>query len=143
MALNIDGIFNRISDNPELYDILVSECLKQNPDATAREIHACILSMIADQHIELAADDVKRRQKDVIREIITSKALSCLPDIETVNKVVIKKTIWEISSSGITYQEQREIAADLLKKCSGQHTKQIKIRKDATEDLGRRKKHGK
>jgi len=139
MESDIQGIYESILKDPDLYDSIVRDYHERNPSASKEQIHIYILKLISDQLAKEADQEKKQRQLDIVRDRIASKALDNLPDtnLSISNKAKIKSSFLRVSNSGTGHD--REEVADLLKDFSDNHAKRIKRRGEANDDIERRK----
>lgn len=139
MISKIQEIYEAILKDPDLYETIVIQYLKSNPNAKKEEIHIFILDLIAKCYHDEADQEKKRRQLDIARDRIVSKILEDLPDStsSTANKRLIKSSLLAVTNSGSGHE--REDLADTLKGYSDDQRKRIKSREQAIADIERRK----
>lgn len=137
MNNEIEEIYKKILQDPDLFEQLVVGYIKIHPDASKEEIFSYIAKLIANEYYNEADEDKLRRQRDITRDRIVTKALDCLSDSSDIKnkKDPIKKAIVGVSSSGTSYD--REKLADLLLDCSTSLSLTIKKRKSASDEIGR------
>ncbi len=136
MNNEIEEIYKEIKRDPDLFEQLVAGFLEKYPNSSKEEISSYILKFISIEYSKDAEEDKIRRQRDITRDRIVTKALNCLPDSSGIKnkKNPIKKAIAGVSSSGTGYE--REKLADLLLDCSTSVSLTIKKRKSASDEIG-------
>lgn len=137
MSDEIEEIYKKISQDPDLFEKLVTGYLEKHPDSNKEEIASYIMKLISHEYSKEADADKVRRQTDITRDRIVSKALNCLPDSGDIKikKNQIKKAITGVSNSSISYE--REKLAELLDDCSTSTSFKIKNRRSASDEIGR------
>lgn len=134
---SIKEIYNGIVSDPDLFDDLVKGYLKEHPHSSREEINLYIIKIAGDELSREADSDKKRRQNNLARGRVISKALNSLPDSGDVNvtKKQIKDASLAVSNSSTGHE--KEMLADLLSGYSTSHSLRIKKIKEASDDMGR------
>ncbi|HZK60483.1 MAG TPA: hypothetical protein VFC41_00315, partial [Anaerovoracaceae bacterium] len=97
--------------------------------------NAYIVKIAADELSQEADSDKKKRQTDMARDTVISKALNNLPGSgdTKVTKTDIKTASLKVSNSSIGHD--KEMLADMLRDCSTSHSSKIKKRRDASDSI--------
>jgi hypothetical protein len=134
---SIEEIYNEIVKDPDVFDDLVKSYLNEHPHSSPEEIHLYIIKIAGDKLSQEADSDKKRRQKDIARDRVLSKALNNLPDSgdENATKKQIKSASSDVSNSGTGHE--RENLADLLIEYSDRGLLRIKKIRETSDDMGR------
>lgn len=132
-----EKIYREISQDPDLFNQLVTGYLKKHPESSKEEIASYIMKLISNEYNKEADDDKIRLQKDITRSRILCKALDCLPDSGDIKskKGLIKEAIVGVSSSSTSYE--REKLADILSDCSTSTTLKTRKRRSASDEIDR------
>ena len=142
MDESIKNIYDEIVRDPDLFDTLVTKCIKEHPDSTHEDIILYIIKLVEHECAKEADEDKIRRQKAISRERVLSKALDSIPDSgDTITiKSSIKEAALAVSNSSAGYGN-KETLSDLLSQYSTTHSLKIKKRRDASDEIGRELKH--
>ena len=134
---SIKEIYNEIVNDPDLFDDLVKSYHKEHPISSPEEINLYIIKIAEDELAREADSDKKRRQNNLARGRVISKALNNLPDSGDVNAT--KKQIKDASSavSNSSTGHEKEMLADLLSDYSTSHSLRMKKIREASDDIGR------
>jgi len=132
---DLKDIYNEIVNDPDLFEELVNGYLDEHPNSSHEEMNAYIVKIAADELSQEADSDKKKRQTDMARDRVISKALNNLPGSgdTKVTKTDIKTASLKVSNSSIGHD--KEMLADMLRDCSTSHSSKIKKRRDASDSI--------
>lgn len=135
MKDEIEEIYKKLLQDPDLFEQIVLGYIKVHPDASEEEIGSYIAELIAKEYYKEADEDKERRQRDIARDRILSKVFNHHSDSGDINlkKSQIKEANKEVSNSGTGYE--REKLADLLTDYSTSTNLMIKKRRAASDEI--------